>query len=204
MLLIAGGYLLGSIPFAYLVPRLVRGEDIRRQGSGNVGASNVFRLYGRWLGIPVAVLDVAKGFVPALLGLRLGGEWVGVLAGVAAMIGHARPIWLRFSPGGKMVATAGGVTFALAPLAALVCLAVWIVTFALTRYASVSSLVTAVALPLACVAFGTPGPIVAFATGACIGVVVLHRKNVGRLLAGTEPRFQRRPRGATPPRPVRR
>ena len=84
-LVVVGGYLLGSIPFGYVLPRIVRGEDIRRQGSGNVGASNVWRVYGRSLGIPVALLDVAKGFVPALVGLELGGDWVGVLAGAAAM-----------------------------------------------------------------------------------------------------------------------
>ena len=121
--------------------RLFRGEDIRKQGSGNIGASNVWRTYGRWLGVPVALLDVAKGFVPALVGVKLGGEWVGVLAGAAAMLGHARPIWLGFSKGGKMVATAGGVVLALAPLAAGICLVVWLATFVLFRYASLASLV---------------------------------------------------------------
>ena len=118
-----GGYLLGSLPFGYWVPRLVRGEDIRTKGSGNVGASNVFRVYGRSLGIPVALLDVAKGFAAAALGLWAGGALVGVLAAAAAMIGHARPIFLRFQKGGKMVATAGGATLALAPLAAFCCIA---------------------------------------------------------------------------------
>ena len=108
-LIVLGGYLLGSIPFGYVIPRLVRGDDVRRHGSGNVGASNVWRVYGSSLGIPVALLDVAKGFVPALVGLELGGDWVGVLAGAAAMVGHARPVYLGFSKGGKMVATARGV-----------------------------------------------------------------------------------------------
>ena len=118
VLIVLGGYLLGSIPFGYVLPRLLRGEDVRRHGSGNVGASNVWRAYGPSLGVPVALLDVAKGLVPALVGLRVGGDWVGVLAGAAAMVGHARPVFLRFSKGGKMVATAGGVALALAPLAA--------------------------------------------------------------------------------------
>jgi acyl phosphate:glycerol-3-phosphate acyltransferase len=194
VLIVAAGYLLGSIPFGYVVPRLVRGDDIRTRGSGNVGASNVFRLYGKWLAVPVAVLDVAKGFVPALVGVKVGGEWVGVLAGAAAMLGHARPVWLGFSKGGKMVATGGGVTFALAPLAALVCLAVFVVTFALTRYASVASLVTAITLPFACLLVGEEWPVVAFAAAAAVGVVVLHRQNLARLRAGTEPRFRRQPR----------
>jgi glycerol-3-phosphate acyltransferase PlsY len=190
-LVVIGGYLLGSIPFGYVLPRLVRGDDIRRHGSGNVGASNVWRVYGRSLGIPVALLDVAKGFVPALVGLELGGDWVGVLAGAAAMIGHARPVFLGFSKGGKMVATAGGVALALAPLAALACLVVWLATFAAFRYASLASIVTACVLPFLCLAFDAPWPVVGFAAIAAVGVVALHRHNVRRLLAGTEPRFSR-------------
>ena len=191
VLIVLGGYLLGSIPFGYVLPRLVRGEDVRRRGSGNVGASNVWRVYGRSLGIPVAFLDVAKGFVPALVGLEVGGDWVGVLAGAAAMVGHARPVFLGFSKGGKMVATAGGVALALAPLAALACLAVWIVTFAAFRFASLASMVTATALPLLCLVFGASWPIVGFTALAALGVLALHRHNIGRLLAGTEPRFSR-------------
>jgi glycerol-3-phosphate acyltransferase PlsY len=190
-LIVLGGYLLGSVPFGYLIPRLVRGEDVRTRGSGNVGASNVWRVYGRSLGVPVALLDVAKGFVPAAVGLWLGGDWVGVLAGAAAMIGHARPAFLRFSKGGKMVATAGGVAFALAPLAAACCLVAWVVSFALFRYASVSSMIAAVLLPLLCYAFGASWPIVGFTSVAAAGVVALHRQNVRRLVDGTEPRFTR-------------
>ena len=190
-LLVAGSYLLGSIPFGYVLPRLLRGKDIRQEGSGNVGASNVWRVYGRALGIPVALLDVAKGFVPALLGAKLGGDWVGVFAGAAAMVGHARPVFLGFGKGGKMVATAGGVALALAPLAAATCLAVWIVIFGIVRYASLASIVTAVALPLVCLAFGSSWPVVGFGAAAAVGVVALHRQNVSRLLAGTEPKFSR-------------
>ncbi len=189
--IVVAGYLLGSVPFGYVLPRLVRGEDVRERGSGNVGASNVWRVYGPSLGVPVALLDVAKGFVPAALGLWLGGDWVGVLAGAAAMVGHARPLFLGFSKGGKMVATAGGVAFALAPLAAACCLVLWLVTFAAFRYASVSSMLAAVALPVLCYAFGASWPIVAFMAAASLGVLALHRQNVRRLLAGTEPRFTR-------------
>jgi len=190
-LIIAGGYLVGSIPFGVVVVRLLRGEDIRKQGSGNIGASNVWRTYGRWLGVPVALLDVAKGFVPALVGLKVGGELVGMLAGAAAMVGHARPIWLGFTKGGKMVATGGGVAFALAPLAAGICLLVWLATLILSRYASLASLLTAVALPIICILLGEPWPTVIFATGSCLAVIVLHRQNIGRLLHGTESRFSR-------------
>ena len=191
VVIVLGGYLLGSVPFGYVIPRLVRGEDVRTRGSGNVGASNVWRVYGRSLGVPVALLDVAKGFVPAALGLWLGGDWVGVLAGAAAMVGHARPVFLGFSKGGKMVATAGGVAFALAPLPALCCLVAWLVTFAVFRYASLSSIVAAVALPVLCYAFGASWPVVAFGSLAALGVLALHRQNVRRLLSGTEPRFTR-------------
>ena len=190
-LIVVGGYLVGSIPFGVVVVRLLRGEDIRKQGSGNIGASNVWRSYGRWLGVPVALLDVAKGFVPAYVGLRVGGEWVGVLAGSAAMLGHARPVWLGFTKGGKMVATGGGVAFALAPLAAGICLLLWIATFVLFRYASLASLVTAAALPVLCLVLGEPWPTVAFTAAAGLAVVFLHRQNINRLLHGTESRFSR-------------
>jgi len=190
-LIVAGGYLIGSIPFGVVVVRVFRHEDIRTRGSGNIGASNVWRSYGRGLGVPVALLDVAKGFVPALVGVKLGGEWVGVLAGSAAMLGHARPIWLRFAKGGKMVATGGGVALALAPVAALLSLAVFLATLLLFRYASLASLVTALALPLLCVALGEPPATVTFASAACVAVFVLHRQNIRRLLHGAEPRFAR-------------
>ena len=189
VLIVVGAYLLGSIPFGYVLPRLLRGEDVRTRGSGNVGASNVWRVYGRSLGVPVALLDVAKGFVPALVGLEVGGDWVGVLAGAAAMIGHARPVFLGFGKGGKMVATAGGVAFALAPLVAAICLVVWLVVFAAFRYASLASIATAAALPFACLAFGSSWPVVGFAALAAVAVLALHRHNVRRLLAGSEPRF---------------
>lgn len=188
-LAVLGGYVLGSMPFGYWVPRLVRGEDIRTKGSGNVGASNVFRVYGRSLGIPVAALDLAKGFAAASLGLWAGGALVGVLAAAAAMVGHARPVFLRFEKGGKMVATAGGATFALAPLAALSCVGLWLLVFALTRYASLASITTALGLAVFVVLFGYPWPIVAFGVAGGAAVIAMHHQNIRRLLAGTEHRF---------------
>ena len=196
-LAVLGGYLLGSLPFGYWLPRLFRGEDIRTRGSGNVGAANVFRVYGRRLGAAVALLDVAKGFAAALLGLWAGGALIGVLAGAAAMLGHARPVFLRFQRGGKMVATAGGAAFALAPLAALCCLGIWLAVFLSTRYASLASIATALALPLFTVLFGYPWPVLVFAVASAAAVVLLHRHNIGRLARGTEHRFElRRPRRA--------
>jgi acyl phosphate:glycerol-3-phosphate acyltransferase len=196
-LAVVGGYLLGSLPFGYWLPRLVRGEDIRERGSGNIGATNVVRVYGKRLGITVALLDVAKGFAAAALGIWAGGALVGVLAGAAAMLGHARPVFLRFEKGGKMVATAGGAFLALAPLAALACLGVWIVVFLLTRYASVASITTAFALVGFVLLLGADWPVVAFAAAGTAAIVFLHRHNLRRLAGGTEHRFElRRPRRA--------
>jgi len=192
VLAVLGGYLLGSLPFGYWLPLLFRGEDIRASGSGNVGATNVFRVYGRRLGTAVVLLDIGKGFAAGLLGLWAGGALVGVLAGAAAMLGHARPVFLRFEKGGKMVATAGGAAFALAPLAALCCVAVWVMAFLLTRYASVASIVTALALVLFVWLFGSPWPVVAFAVAGASAIVLLHRHNLRRLFAGTEHRFELR------------
>lgn len=196
-LAVLGGYVVGSLPFGYWLPLVIRGEDIRARGSGNVGATNVFRVYGRRLGIAVALLDFAKGFAAALLGIWAGGALLGVLAGAAAMVGHARPVFLRFAKGGKMVATAGGAFLALAPLAALCCLGVWLVVFLLTRYASVASVATALALVGLVLLFGYAWPVVVFAAVGAAAIVFLHRHNLRRLATGTEHRFElRRPRRA--------
>ena len=196
-LAVLGAYLLGSMPFGYWLVRVFRGEDIRTRGSGNVGATNVFRLYGKRLGIAVALLDVTKGLVAALLGLAVGGALVGVLAGAAAMLGHARPVFLRFQKGGKMVATAGGAALALAPLAALSCIAVWLVIFFLFRYASLASIVTAIALPIFTWLYGYEWPVLVFTIAGATAIVALHYRNIRRLFAGTEHRFElRRPHRA--------
>ena len=193
-LIVLGGYLLGSVPFGYWVVRWLKGTDIRTLGSGNIGATNVWRVYGRKLGIPIVLLDVAKGFVPALLGLVFVGQLVGVLAGAAAMLGHWRPLYLRLAKGGKTVATAGGVTFALAPRAAACCLAAWIAIFLVTRYASVASILSAALLPVFTWLFGAGWPVVTFGALAALAVLLLHKENIRRLFKGTESRFQfRRP-----------
>jgi glycerol-3-phosphate acyltransferase PlsY len=197
------------MPWGYWLPRLLRGVDIRTLGSGNPGATNVWRSLGFRFGIAVAVLDIAKGAAAALLGMWLGGDLVGVLAGVAAMIGHWRPLFLGFQRGGKMVATTGGVALAVAPLAALSAAGVWLVVFFVSRYASLASIAAAVSLPLWAVLFDSSWPVVAFTAGAALAIIVLHRTNVRRLLAGEENRIQlRRPRlggsgpASTPPPPA--
>jgi acyl phosphate:glycerol-3-phosphate acyltransferase len=196
VLVVLGGYLLGSVPFGYWVILLLKGEDIRKVGSGNIGATNVWRAYGRWYGIPIVLLDVAKGFIPGLVGTLLVGELVGVLAGGAAMLGHWRPLFLRFQKGGKTVATAGGTFFGVAPILGLVGLAVWIVAFLLTRYASIASLAAALSLPFVGLALGEPWPVIVFASIAAVAVVLLHKENIARLRAGTESRFALRRGGA--------
>jgi glycerol-3-phosphate acyltransferase PlsY len=189
-LAVLGGYLLGSLPFGYWLPRLFRKEDIRTRGSGNVGATNVFRVYGRRLGTAVALLDVSKGFAAGVLGVWAGGALIGALAGAAAMIGHARPVFLRFEKGGKMVATAGGAFLALAPLATLGCVAAWLVVFLLTRYASLASIVAALALVVLVLLIGYPWPVIVFAAAGAAAVILLHRHNIRRLAGGTEHRFE--------------
>jgi len=191
-LVVLGGYLLGSMPFGYWLVRLFKGEDIRTVGSGNIGATNVWRTYGKAYGIPIVVLDVAKGFVPALVVTVLVDELVGALAGGAAMLGHWRPLFLRFQRGGKTVATAGGTFFGIAPVLGLVGVAIWVGVFLVSRYASVASLATAVAIPFVALALGEPWPVVAFAAIAGVAVLVLHRGNIARLRAGTESRFRLR------------
>ena len=186
---VLAGYLLGSMPFGYWVIRLTKGVDVRTVGSGNIGATNVWRAYGKGYGIPIVVLDVAKGLVPALVGSIVGGPLVGVLAGSAAMLGHWRPLFLGFQRGGKTVATAGGTFFGAAPLLGLLGLLVWIIVFLLFRYASLASIVTALSMPIAALLLGEDWPIVVFAAVAAVAVGVLHRANIGRLRAGTESRF---------------
>jgi glycerol-3-phosphate acyltransferase PlsY len=196
LLLVLLGYLLGSMPWGYWLPRLLVSVDIRTVGSGNAGATNVWRTFGFKLGLAVALLDIAKGFAAALLGRWLGNDLVAVLAGVAAMVGHWRPLFMSFGRGGKTVATTGGVALAIAPVPALLAAGLWIVAFLATRYASVGSLVGAVSLPVFAVLFGASWPVIAFTAGAAVAIVVLHRANIARLLAGEERRIELRGRAS--------
>ncbi len=198
--LIAVGYLIGSVPFGYWLVRIGKHVDIRSVGSGNIGASNVWRTFGWRYGVPVMLFDTAKGFVPAFVATEVAGPLAGVLAGGAAMVGHARPLFLGFTKGGKTVATAGGTFLGVAPVVGLISLGVWIGVFVLTRYASVASIVAAGSLPLLAWALGEPWPVIAFGGAAAAVVVFLHRQNIRRLFAGTESRampWRRRLRRAT-------
>jgi len=184
------GYLAGSMPFGYWLVRLGKGVDIRSVGSGNIGATNVWRTYGKGYGLPVVLLDVAKGFVPALVFTLVHSHLAGVAAGACAMLGHWRPLFLRFARGGKMVATAGGAFLGLAPVVGGLAALLWFALFLLTRYASVASIAAALALAPLAAAVGYPWPVIAFGAGAGLGVAFLHRANIRRLLDGNENRFQ--------------
>jgi glycerol-3-phosphate acyltransferase PlsY len=189
---VVSGYLAGSIPSGYWVVKLARGIDIRRVGSRNIGATNVWRVLGWRYGVPVIVLDVAKGLVPVLVARWLVDDLAGVLAGAAAMAGHWRPLFLRFERGGKIVATTAGVLLGLAPVLALSGAGVWIVTFLVVRYVSVASMAAAVAVPVLAFVLDESWPIRVLALGGAAAVIVLHRANLQRLFRGSEPRVRLR------------
>jgi glycerol-3-phosphate acyltransferase PlsY len=201
-LLLALAYLIGSIPSAYIVGRL-KGIDVRKVGSGNMGATNIYRTLGAWPAIVVLLADAGKGAIaatllPNLVGSYNSTNW-GFLFGVVAMLGHSRPIFLGFKSGGKGVATAGGVFAALAPLAFAAGLAGFVLTVAITRYVSLGSLVAAAILP---VATGATHGVrsVAFLAALAVTVFVFwsHRSNIGRLRRGEERRIGRPGTGSTP------
>lgn len=192
--LVAFGYVVGSTPWGLWLPRLLAGVDVRTLGSGNIGATNVWRTLGFKLGLAVALLDIAKGTAAALVARWLADDGVAVVAGLAALAGHWRPLFLGFARGGKVVATTGGVGLALAFLPTLAAAGVWIAIFLATRYASVASIVAAATLPLFSVVFDTSTPVLAFTIAAAVVVILLHRANIRRLRRGTENRFRLRRR----------
>jgi glycerol-3-phosphate acyltransferase PlsY len=159
-------------------------------------------VYGPKLGLPAALLDTAKGFAPAFAATVAVGHGAGVLAGAAAMLGHARPIFLGFQKGGKMVATAGGAFLGVAPLVGAAGAGVWILVFALTRYASVASVTAAGSLAFWAWLFGYPWPVIAFGGAAGLGVLVLHRANIKRLARGEETRMELRRRRSAADQPT--
>jgi acyl phosphate:glycerol-3-phosphate acyltransferase len=184
--LVLFGYLLGSCPWGYWLVRIFKHEDIRKVGSGNIGGTNVWRIYGPKLGVPVLLLDILKGFIPALLGVILVSHFVGILAGAAAMAGHWRPLFLRFQRGGKVIATGGGVFFAVAPLVAATGLVLWAAIFFLTGYASVASIITAAYTPIGSYLFGYPKSVTVFGVFTAAVAVFLHRANLSRLRRHSE------------------
>ena len=188
--IVLAGYLAGSIPTGYWLVRATKGVDIRTLGSRNLGGTNVWRVFGWRYGVPVVLLDAAKGFAPALVATLVVGSLAGVLAGGAAMLGHWRPLFLGWRRGGKMVATCGGAFLGVAPVVGGIGAAVWIVTFLLFRYASLASILAAASLPIVAALLGEPWPVIVFGALAAVAVVLLHRANIARLRAGTESRFR--------------
>jgi glycerol-3-phosphate acyltransferase PlsY len=188
---VALGYLAGSVPFAFLLARR-RGVDLRRTGSGNVGAANVLRTSGVRNAVVALCLDAAKGALAVLVAQRLtGGPATPVAAGLASVIGHIYPVWLGFR-GGKGVATAAGVFVVLAPIAAAIAgtafaLAIWV-----SRYISVGSMTAAVTLAVATAAADVAPAVAVGAAAAAVIIVHGHRGNLARLLAGTERRVGER------------
>ncbi|HET9465511.1 MAG TPA: glycerol-3-phosphate 1-O-acyltransferase PlsY [Gemmatimonadales bacterium] len=195
-------YFLGAVPTSYLLSRLFAGIDLRQHGSGNLGATNLYRVLGWKYAIPAALVDIAKGVVPVLVfAPQVSDSQLFALAcGVAAIVGHVFSVFVGFK-GGKGVATAAGVMLALAPIALLVSAAVWGVLVRLTGYVSLGSIVAAAVLPFAIYLLEdsrTPA-LVWIAAAIAAAVIILHWRNIQRLIRGTENRFGRR--AASTPQP---
>jgi glycerol-3-phosphate acyltransferase PlsY len=186
-------YLLGGIPAAYLAGRLLRGIDLREHGSGNLGATNVYRVLGAKAAVPVFAFDIAKGaaavaILPRFTASPEAAIWA-LAYGLAAIAGHMRSPYLGWSSGGKGVATALGVFAALVPWATLSALTAWIAVFALSRFVSLASLTSAVVLPAAIAIFdGVRSPVFALSVVVGFAVFWTHRSNIDRLLHGQERR----------------
>ncbi|MBA2685680.1 MAG: glycerol-3-phosphate 1-O-acyltransferase PlsY [Gemmatimonadaceae bacterium] len=189
-------YLAGSIPFAYIAGKLFKGIDLREHGSGNLGATNVFRVMGWKIASVVMLLDMAKGALPvSLLPARFAPRnpvlWA-IAFGVAAILGHVKSVFLLWKGGGKGVATAGGVFLALAPIPSLISLSVWGIVLYLSGYVSLASLASAVTLTIAvAVMVGPTSPIAITCALITAFVFWTHRANIGRLKRGEENRFRR-------------
>jgi glycerol-3-phosphate acyltransferase PlsY len=197
-------YLLGSIPAGYLAGRLA-GVDIRKAGSGNIGATNVMRVLGKAYGYPVFAIDFLKGLAAVRVSIliarhvQLAGtsmELIGIVAAASCVTGHVFPVWLQFK-GGKGVATSAGALFGLMPVALLIGAAVWIAMFQVTRYVSVASITAAIALPiviLIMISLDQARTMALLYFSICLAAMVIlrHRSNLSRLVRGTEPRFKRK------------
>ena len=203
------GYLLGSVPFGFLAAK-AKGVDIRQHGSGNIGATNVWRVCGWRFGLPVFILDALKGvgavwvgkwIVGSKLELAESAMVLSITSAAGCILGHSFPVWLKFK-GGKGVATSLGVMIGLMPLASLIAFAVWAVVFKVSGYVSLASIVAAVVLPsmvgignITGWAYGWPP--FWFALLAGVLVIVRHKSNIARLRAGTESRFRKKTGGAS-------
>ena len=194
VLWLLASYFLGAIPTSYLLSRLFAGIDLRQHGSGNLGATNLYRVLGWKYAVPAAIVDIAKGAIPVLMFAPQAStsQLFAIACGVAAIIGHVFSVFVGFK-GGKGVATAAGVMLGVAPLALAVSAVVWVVLVRLTGYVSVGSIVAAAVLPLGVFLLERQATSAVFWISVAIaaGVIILHRRNIERLLKGTENRFGR-------------
>lgn len=201
----AVAYLLGSIPFGYLLVRIFRGEDVRQTGSGNIGATNVARTGSKWLAIATLILDALKGYVAVFHVFffashhpdrlpQFGPHTVYILAALAgffAIVGHMFPVWLRFK-GGKGVATSVGAFLGIAPVAVLVCLVAFVAVVGIARYVSLGSMIGAAVFPFAAWWLNPEtrdATVMAWIVASALLIIIRHKDNIRRLLAGNENRF---------------
>jgi acyl phosphate:glycerol-3-phosphate acyltransferase len=189
ILLIVAAYLLGSIPFGYLIVRRKSGADIRDTGSGGTGATNVSRRAGKAAGVLTLLLDAAKGCVAVLIAKAVSGDdWVIAAAAIAALVGHIFPVWLGFR-GGKGVATGVGIFLVLAPFALLCAGVVFVVIVVLTRFVSLGSITAAILIPVLVAVQSDSRPLLVAAIVGAALIVFAHRGNVQRLVSRTESRI---------------
>ena len=189
LLILAIGYLLGSMPNGYLAGRWLKGIDLRQCGSGSTGATNVLRNVGKGPALVVFLLDVGKGALAVLLAKSFGlNDWVQVLAGLAALAGHIWPVWLGWK-GGKAVATGLGMFLGLAWPVGLACFGLFMAVISLSRIVSLSSVVAAIGLPVLMVLAGASGASISVSVVASVMVLWRHHSNIERLIAGTEPKI---------------
>ena len=189
ILLLIGSYLLGSIPFAYLLTKIVKKIDIRTVGSKNLGATNVMRSVSKRLGLTVLLLDFLKGFIPVFISMRFfpdkASTIIAILSGILTVCGHNWPVFLKFS-GGKGVATSAGVCIALIPVDSIIVILIFVSIWSITRYISLGSIVAAVLLPAICWLTKKPAEISIFITIIGLAVIYRHKSNIKRLITGTE------------------
>ncbi|MEO8089206.1 MAG: glycerol-3-phosphate 1-O-acyltransferase PlsY [Gemmatimonadales bacterium] len=202
VLWLLASYFVGAIPTSYLLSRAFAGIDLRKHGSGNLGATNLYRVLGWRYAIPAAAIDIAKGAIPVLVfAPQVSNSQLFALGcGVAAILGHVFSVFVGFK-GGKGVATAAGVMLGLAPLALTVVAVIWAVLVRLTGYVSLGSIAAAAVLPAAVYLLedSTSPALFWIATAIAAGVILLHRRNIQRLLKGTENRFGRKAASAPQP-----
>jgi glycerol-3-phosphate acyltransferase PlsY len=203
-LISAGAYFVGSFPSGFIAGK-INGIDVRKHGSGNIGATNVLRVLGKPWGYTVFFLDAFKGFLAVRLALALVArnppaagysEFFAILAAAMCIVGHSFPLWLSFK-GGKGVATSVGSILGIMPIAAITIFLVWVVVFLITRYVSLASIIAALTLPIAVAILVhlkmTQGVVLFYFSAAMTALVVWrHRSNISRLLKGTEQRFARK------------